>query len=118
MNCYKSDHEGALAELGDFSEDEAVELLRTHREEEGKNDLFIGANRSDRDFVEIGYYGKDKFGIHTDRLSKASGFLKSLFSKPNLDVSVKGIEEAELALRTYFSVSRDEFEDYLENLKD
>ena len=117
MNCYKSDHEGTLTELGELSEDEAVELLRIHREEGGKNDLFIGANRSDRDFVEISYDGKEEFGIHTDRLSKPSGFLKSLFTKPNLDLSVKGIEEAESVLRAYYSKPRSEFENHLEKLK-
>jgi len=117
MNCYKSDHEGTLTELGELSEDEAVELLRIHREEEGKNDLFIGANRSDRDFVEIGYDGKEEFGIHTDRLSKPTGFLKSLFSKPSLDVSVKGIDKAESALRAYYSKPRVEFENHLEKLR-
>lgn len=115
MNCYKSDNEGTLTELGEFSEDEAVELLRIHREEEGKNELFIGVNRSDRDFVEIGYNGKGEFGTHTNRLSKPSGFLKNLFSKSSLDVSVKGIERAELVPRAYYSKPRNEFETYLEN---
>ena len=117
MNCYKSDHEGTLVELGDLSEDDAVELLRIHREEEGKNDLFIGANRSNKDFVEIGYSGKEEFGVHTDRLSKPAGFLKSLFSKPALDITVEGIEEAESVLRAYYSKPRVEFELHLEKLK-
>jgi hypothetical protein len=43
-----------LIELGDLVEDDAVELLRIHREEEAKNELFIGANRSNKDFVEVG----------------------------------------------------------------
>ena len=60
MNCYRSDNEGTLTELGELSEDDAVELLRIHREEEGESELFIGVNRSDRDFVEIGYNGKEE----------------------------------------------------------
>jgi len=55
-------------ELGYLSEEDAIEFLRIHLDEEGKNELFIGANRSDKDFVEIGYSGKEEFGIHTDRL--------------------------------------------------
>jgi hypothetical protein len=116
MNCYKSDNEGTLIELGELSEEDAVELLRIHREE-GKNELFIGANRSNKDFVEIGHSGKEEFGVHTDRLSKPAGFLKSLFSKPNLDVTVKGIEKAESVLRAYYSKPRVEFEIHLEKLK-
>jgi NADH/NAD ratio-sensing transcriptional regulator Rex len=117
MNCYKSDNEGTLIELGDLSEEDAIEFLRIHRDEEGKNELFIGANRSDKDFVEIGYSGKEEFGIHTDQLLKSAGFLKSLFSKPNLDVTVTGIEQAESVLRAYYIKPRNEFEIYLEKLK-
>jgi hypothetical protein len=117
MNCYKADNEGTLIELGDLLEDEAVELLRIHREDEGKNELFIGANRSNNDFVEIGYLGREEFGIHTDKLSRPPGFFKSLFSQSNIDITVKGIEEAETILRAYYSKPRDAFEAYLEKLK-
>ena len=117
MNCYKSDNKGTLIELGDLLEDEAVELLRIHREDDGKNELFIGANRSNKDFVEIGYSGKEEFGIHTDKVSKPFGFFKSLFSQSNIDITVKGIEKAEAILRAYYSKPRDAFEDYLEKLK-
>jgi hypothetical protein len=117
MNCYKSDNEGTLIELGDLPEDDAVELLRIHHDEEAKNELFIGVNRSNQDFIEIGYSGKDQFEIHTDRISKPTGFFKSLFSKASLDLTVKGIEQAESIIRAYYSKSRIEFEIHLEKLK-
>ena len=113
MNCYYSDLNGDLVELGNFTQEQAIALLRMHGESNATKALYIGASRNDTDFVEIGYEGDGRFMVHTDRLVKPAGFWKKFFAKHHIDIQVSGLPHAEDVLISYFNDSRECFENRL-----
>jgi hypothetical protein len=116
MKQYLSDIRGNLQELGDTTLESGETFLRAHYAEQGKDVLFIGFNRSEKDFVEIGYIGKEKFSIHTDTIAGSPSFFSRLLAKP-IDLTVDGLDPALDVLKTYFDLSRADFEAYLKRQK-
>ncbi len=110
-------HSGGLVNVGVRSLGDALAAMRLHYDGEGEEAL-IGFCRSDTDFVEIGSEGGGRFLVNSDRLRRHQGWWDSLFGPRRFRFSFHGLSQAEYVIRSYYSGSRENFEDLLLRMQD
>jgi hypothetical protein len=111
MNIYKCYDSGGIEELGFYNEKELPRLISQAVESLGNNDFGIGVNRTEKDFVEIRPVGNNQFMLWSDRLNKSGSFLSKIFQSRNIQLTLKGEDEAIEAIKHYVMSSRERFEE-------
>lgn len=108
VKAYRAYLDSATEELGDATLDDVVALLLSARDSETTRPFTIGFYRSERDFVEISYVGKDQWLVWSDCI--ALPFWRRLFFNRHIRKVVHGVERASDAVKTYMEQPRECFE--------
>ena len=108
MKAYKAYLDSGIEELGDKPLNVVLDLIRSARQSEDVKEFGIGFYRSERDFMEVRYVGKDQYLIWSDRI--VGPLWKRLLSKRHIEKIVDGDQGALEAVSVYFEQSRERFE--------
>ncbi len=110
MKIYKCFDSGGIEELGELKSTDLPELLTQAVDSLGNNDFGIGAQRSEKDFVEVRPVGKDQFMVWSDRICKTGTFFQRLVQSGNIEKTIEGEKLALEVFRVYRNQSRESFE--------
>lgn len=110
MKIYKAYLEKGIEELGDLDMELVSKLLEESESTEQENSFSLGICRSDQDFIEVSFVGKNHYLLWSDRLFKVGSFWQRLNQRGRIKKIVTGRDEVLKNIDFYVNKTREEFE--------
>jgi hypothetical protein len=114
MKAYYADREKAgrsgMTELGECTEADLDRLLNEATLKGGAGSVAVGFYRSEKDFIEIDYVGREQFLIQSDRLFPPTSVWRIFRTPRRLSTTITGAEKTKSFIQQYFRSDRKAFE--------
>jgi len=96
--------------VDDITSSDIDELLKEAKDKGGAGLVSLTISRSNKDYINIDYVGKDQYLFQTDRLTKVGTFWQRLIQDPRIVTTVTGHAAATDVVLNYISRDRSEYE--------